>query len=148
MIAADHYLPVDEAQIPTGEIAPLAGTEFDFREMRLIRRAGPEGQVKYDHNFCLAAERGPVRTVALARSMRSGVALELRSSEPGLQFYTGFKITPSVPGLTGKPYQPHAGFCLETQSWPDSPNHPGFAGAVLRPGEKRVQHTEHLFMRG
>jgi aldose 1-epimerase len=147
MIAADHYLPVDDDQIPTGEIAPVAGTDFDFREMRPIRRHGPKGQVAYDHNFCVSAERGAVRTIALARSIRSGVAMELRSGEAGLQFYTGFKITPSVPGLSGKPYGPHAGFCLETQSWPDSPNHAGFAGAVLRPGEKLVQHTEHVFIR-
>ncbi|WP_417424354.1 aldose epimerase family protein [Hoeflea sp.] len=147
MIAADHYLPVDATQIPTGEIAPVEGTEFDFREMRPIRRENAAGQVEYDHNFCVADARGPVQTIALARSMRSGVAMELRSTEAGVQFYTGFKINPSVPGLSGNPYHPHAGFCLETQSWPDSPNHSGFAGAVLRPGEKCVQHTEHVFMR-
>ncbi|KJS11808.1 MAG: aldose epimerase [Hoeflea sp. BRH_c9] len=148
MIAADHYLPVDDKLIPTGEIRPVEGTDFDFRDMRPIRREGPDGQVLYDHNFCISPEREAVRTIALARSMQSGVAMELRSTEPGLQFYTGFKIKPSVPGLTGKPYSAYAGFCLETQSWPDSPNHPGFAGAVLRPGETLVQHTEHVFMRG
>ncbi|MCY0092541.1 aldose epimerase family protein [Hoeflea ulvae] len=147
MIAADHYLPVDALQIPTGEIRPVEGTDFDFRELRPIRRNGPDGQVLYDHNFCISSERETVRTIALARSMQSGVAMELRSTEPGLQFYTGFKITPSVPGLMGKPYGANAGFCLETQSWPDSPNHAGFAGAVLRPGETLVQHTEHVFMR-
>ena len=147
MMAADHYLPVDDDQIPTGEIKPVEGTDFDFRELRPIRRDGPDGQVLYDHNFCISREQEPVRTIALARSMRSGVAMELRSTEPGVQFYTGFKIKPTVPGLSGKLYGPNAGFCLETQSWPDSPNHADFAGAVLRPGEKKVQHTEHLFMR-
>ena len=147
MMAADHYLPVDSQQIPTGEIRPVEGTDFDFREMRPIRREGPDGQVPYDHNFCISTEREAVRTIALARSMRSGVAMELRSTEPGLQFYAGFKTKPSVPGLMGKPYDAWSGFCLETQSWPDSPNHPGFAGAVLRPGEKLVQYTEHVFMR-
>lgn len=147
MIAADHYLPVDDDQIPTGEIAPVQGSDFDFRQMRPIRCEGPGGQVAYDHNFCLAPERGPVRTVALARSMRSGLAMELRSGEAGVQFYTGFKIKPSVAGLGGKPYGGCAGFCLETQSWPDSPNHPHFAQAVLRPGDKLVQHTEHVFIR-
>ncbi|MBU4528588.1 MAG: galactose mutarotase [Hoeflea sp.] len=146
MMAADHYLPVDADQIPTGEIRPVEGTDFDFRELRPIRRDGPDGQVPYDHNFCISAGREPVRTIALARSIRSGIAMELRSTEPGLQFYSGFKIKPSDPGLNGKPYGPYAGFCLETQSWPDSPNHAGFAGAVLRPGEKRVQHTEHVFI--
>jgi aldose 1-epimerase len=147
MIAADDYLPVDGKLIPTGEIRAVEGTDFDFREMRPIRRAGPDGQVAYDHNFCISPTREAVRTIALVRSMQSGIAMELRSTEAGLQFYTGFKITPSVPGLTGKPYTENAGFCLETQSWPDSPNHAGFAGAVLRPGEKLVQHTEHVFMR-
>jgi len=148
MIAADHYLPVDAELIPTGEIAAVEGTDFDFRDLRPIRREGADGrQVPYDHNFCLSSDREPIRTIALARSIRSGVAMELRTTEAGLQFYTGFKITPSVPGLGGKPYGPCAGFCLETQSWPDSPNHPGFAGAVLRPGEKRVQRTEHVFIR-
>lgn len=147
MIAADHYLPVDDRLIPTGEIRPVEGTDFDFRDMRPIRREGPDGQVLYDHNFCISSEREPVRTIALARSDQSGVAMELRSTEPGLQFYAGSKIEPSVPGLTGKPYSAYAGFCLETQSWPDSPNHPGFAGAVLRPGETLVQHTEHVFLR-
>ena len=148
MMAADHYLPVDGELIPTGEIRDVEGTDYDFRELRPIRREGPDGQVPYDHNFCLSNDRQATRTVALARSISSGVAMELRTTEPGLQFYTGFKITPSVPGLGGKPYGPYAGFCLETQSWPDSPNHPDFAGAVLRPGEKRIQHTEHVFLRG
>jgi aldose 1-epimerase len=148
MMAADHYLPVDEDQIPTGEIATVAGTDFDFREMRPIRRVDAEGQqVAYDHNFCLSPARGPVRTVALARSLRSGVAMELRTGEAGVQFYSGFKISPSVSGLSGKTYGAHAGFCLETQSWPDSPNHEGFAGAILRPGETLVQHTEYVFIR-
>jgi len=146
MIAADHYLPVDAQQIPTGEIATVEGTDFDFRELRPIRRDGPDGQVPYDHNFCLSSEREEIRTIALARSINSGIAMELRTTEPGLQFYTGFKITPSVPGLTGKLYSACAGLCLETQSWPDSPNHAGFAGAVLRPGEKLVQRTEHVFI--
>ncbi|PWV98177.1 aldose 1-epimerase [Hoeflea marina] len=147
MMAADHYLPTDALQIPTGEIAPVAGTDFDFREMRSIRRLDGGGrQVDYDHNFCLAGERGPVRSVALVRSLSSGVAMEVRSGEPGVQFYTGFKISPSAPGLSGKPYGPSAGLCLETQVWPDSPNHPAFPQAVLRPGQTLVQHTDYIFM--
>lgn len=147
MIGADQYLPVDERQIPTGEIASVAGTAFDFREMRPIRYSEAGRQVAYDHNFCLATERGPVRTVALARSLKSGVAMELRTGEAGVQFYAGHKIKPSITGQSGKLYGAHAGFCLETQSWPDSPNHPGFAQAVLRPGEKLVQHSEYVFLR-
>ena len=145
-MAAEHYLPVDGGQIPTGEIRPVEGTPFDFRRMRPIREPLDDGsQVPYDHNFCLArARRAPV-TVARAFSARSGVSLEMRTGEPGLQFYCGFKLNLPVPGLEGRRYGPHAGFCLETQIWPDSPNHPDFPQAVLRPGEVLVQTTDHIF---
>ena len=140
MIAAAHYLPVDERQIPTGQIAPVEGTLFDFREMASMRRFDEAGtQMLYDHNFCLSDERVAKRSVALARSSYSGVAMEVRSTEPGVQFYAGFKLNVPVPGLEGRHYGPFAGFCLETQVWPDAPNHAGFPSAVLRPGEKLVQ---------
>jgi len=148
MIAAEHYLPVDADLIPTGEIALVAGTVFDFREMRPIRQMGTDGaQVGYDHNFCLTQTRGRVQSIALVRSLRSGVAMEVRSSEPGVQFYTGAKLKPTVPGSHGRLHGPFAGFCLETQVWPDSPNHPEFPQAVLRPGETLAQHTDYVFMK-
>ncbi|KKZ88762.1 galactose mutarotase [Rhizobium phaseoli] len=145
MIAADHYLPTDERQVPTGEIRSVAGTEFDLREMTPMKRFVGSEQVLYDHNFCLSAERTAKRSVALARSLYSGVSLEVRSTEPGVQFYAGFKLNTGAPGLGGRKYGPFAGFCLETQVWPDAINHQGFPNAVLRPGEVLRQETDYIF---
>ena len=145
MIAADHYLPTDEKQIPTGEIRAVEGTEFDFREMASMKRFVGSEQAFYDHNFCLSAERTAKRSVVLARSLYSGVSLEVRTTEPGVQFYAGFKLNVPVPGIGGRKYGPFAGFCLETQVWPDAINHEGFPNGVLRPGEVLRQETDYIF---
>lgn len=145
MIAADGYLVTNELQIPTGEVRPVAGTVFDFREMSPMKRFGGSEQALYDHNFCLSTERTAKRSVALARSLNSGVSLEVRTTEPGVQFYAGFKLDVPVPGLDGRKYGPFAGFCLETQIWPDAINHEGFPDAVLRPGEVLRQETDYIF---
>ncbi len=145
MIAADGYLVTNELQIPTGEIRPVAGTVFDFREMSPMKRFDGSEQALYDHNFCLSTERAAKRSVALARSLNSGVSLEVRTTEPGVQFYAGFKLDVPVPGLDGRKYGPFAGFCLETQIWPDAINHDGFPNAVLRPGEVLRQETDYIF---
>lgn len=145
MIAADHYLPTTEKQIPTGEIRPVDGTPFDFREMTSMKRDIDGEQVLFDHNFCLSPQRQPKRTVALARSVNSGVSMEVRTTEPGVQFYAAFKLDVAVPGLEGRKYGPFAGFCLETQVWPDAVNHADFPNAILRPGEVLVQETDYVF---
>ncbi|MDW9541621.1 aldose epimerase family protein [Sinorhizobium meliloti] len=145
MIAADHYLPTDERQIPTGEIRPVAGTAFDLREMTSLGRQLDGGGIAYDHNFCLSPERVQKRSVALVRSINSGVSLEVLTTEPGVQLYTGEKLDVPVPGLEGSRYGPFAGFCLETQIWPDAVNHEGFPKAVLRPGETLRQETDYVF---
>ncbi|MEX2742553.1 aldose epimerase family protein [Rhizobium mongolense] len=146
MIAADHYLPTDEKQIPTGEVRQVEGTVFDFREMAPMKRFDRGGeQALYDHNFCLSTERTAKRTVVLARSVNSGVSLEVRTTEPGIQFYAGFKLNVAVVGIGGRKYGPFAGFCLETQVWPDAINHEGFPNAVLRPGEVLRQETDYIF---
>ncbi|MGV8937751.1 MAG: aldose epimerase family protein [Allorhizobium sp.] len=145
MIAADHYLPVDELLIPTGEVRAVAGTAFDFREMAPMRHAENGVQTLYDHNFCLGQARGPKRSVALARSINSGIVMEVRTTEPGVQFYSGSKLNVPVPGLQGRKYGAFAGFCLETQSWPDAVNHQNFPNAVLRPGERLIQETDYVF---
>ncbi len=147
-IAADHYLPVDERLIPLGEIRPVAGTPFDLRTLTPMRRQTEAGGVAFDHNFCLAKERRAKTPVALARSNRSGVALEVHTTEPGVQLYTGSMINVPVPGLEGRRYGPFAGFCLETQVWPDAVNHQGFPQAVLRPGETLRQETDYIFTKG
>lgn len=147
MIAADHYLPVDSRLIPTGEIRPVDGTPFDLREMAPMRRQTEAGGVTFDHNFCLTHERGTKTSVALARSINSGVSMEVRTTEPGVQFYTGSKLDVPVAGLDGRRYGAFAGFCLETQIWPDAVNHVGFPRAVLRPGETLRQETDYVFMK-
>jgi Galactose mutarotase and related enzymes len=146
MIAADHLVEVDEKQLPTGKLTPVAGTAYDLREMGPMNRQDGGSQVLFDHNYCLSENRVPKRSVALVRSIYSGVSMEVRTTEPGIQFYAGFKIPQiPVPGLEGRRYGPFAGFCLETQIWPDAINHEGFPNVVLRPGETLVQDTDYVF---
>lgn len=146
-IFAEHYLPVDEELIPTGEIAPVGDTPFDFREAKFIE-SDLDGELIYDHNFCTARNRHNLRDVAIAHSASSDITLTVASTEPGLQFYAGHKISTPVPGLTGHKYGGYAGFCLEAQNWPDAPNHPDFPSAVLRPDEQLRQVTEYRFSKG
>lgn len=138
-VAADHYLPVDADLIPTGEIAPVDGTRFDFRRPRDLRGG------EYDHNLCLAPARGPLRPVATLTG-RTGLRMQVETTEPGLQLYDGRHFD-GVAGLDGRHYGPHAGLALETQGWPDAPNHPGFPDAVLRPGQDYRAVTRYRFGR-
>jgi aldose 1-epimerase len=144
-LQAEHYLPVDENLIPTGEIRAVAGTPFDLRDWTPLRRQTEDGGVVFDHNFCLSTERQAKRPVAEVRSPLSGITLEVLTTEPGVQLYTGAKVHPPVPGLDGRHYGPFAGFCLETQTWPDAINHAGFPNAVLRRGETLRQETDYVF---
>ena len=146
MIAAGAYLPVDEEMIPTGVVQPVDGTDFDFRRVRPVRADDGGAQRLYDHNFCLSASRGPLRHAARARGARSGVSLDLWTTEPGVQFYCGAYLKTDGPtGLAGRRYRPYSGFCLEPQVWPDSPNRPYFPQALLWPGERYHQITEYRF---
>jgi len=145
VINAGAYLPVDEELIPTGVVQPVAGTPFDFRQARPVRLDVDGQQVIYDHNFCLAAARGPLKQAAWAQGARSGVEMEVWTTEPGVQFYAGHKVAREQEGLGGRRYGAYAGFCLEAQVWPDAPNHAYFPQAVLRPGETYRQVTEYRF---
>lgn len=124
-IHAGRYLPVDSALIPTGEIALVDGTEFDYRTLRPIATAK-------DHNFCLTGSRGTLRPVAVLHDPASGRRIDLATSEAGLQLYTAQHFT--------APLTPFGGIALEPQTWPDAPNHPEFPSAVLRPGQT-YRHT-------
>jgi aldose 1-epimerase len=146
-IAADRYLPTDERQIPEGGPREVAGTPFDFREMKSVVQEENGRQVLYDHNFCLSDERVAKREVAHLRSRESDVHLRVLTTEPGVQFYAGFKMHVPVPGLEGRKYGPFSGLCLETQIWPDAVNQEGFPNAVLRPGEVLRQETDYVFTR-
>jgi len=139
-IPAEHYLPVDDDLIPTGEIAPVAGTRFDYRQARSLHRQ------EIDHNFCLAQARLPLRPVAVLESRASGLMMRVESTEPGLQVYTAVHLPPEgLAGLDGRRYGPFAGVALETQCWPDAPNRPDFPPAILRPGEHYRHSTRYVF---
>jgi aldose 1-epimerase len=148
MMPAAAYLPVDDDLIPTGVVQPVDGSPFDFRQARPVRLERDGSQVLYDHNFCLSSGRGPLRQAAWVQGAGSGVEMEVWTTEPGVQFYAGHKVSPKVPGLGGREYKAYAGLALEPQVWPDSPNHPYFPQAVLYPGDTYRQVTEYRFRLG
>jgi aldose 1-epimerase len=141
-IHADRFTPVDATLIPTGDLAPVAGTPFDFREPSAIgsRIDHDDEQLArgrgYDHNFVLR-RRGP-GLVHAARLVEpaNGRRLDVHTTEPGLQLYSGNKLDGRIRGKDGSVYPARSGLSLETQHFPDSPNHPGFPSAILRPGQE------------
>ena len=147
-ILADSYTPTDADLIPTGEIVGVAGSNFDFRAARPIRRMRGSERVKFDTNYVVGRQRTatPREQVRLS-SPKNGVQLSVASTEPGVQFYDGMWMNITVPGLGGRRYQVNGGLCLEPQVFPDAPNHPGFPSAVLRPGETYRQITTFTFSR-
>ncbi len=147
-INAAAYTPVDESLIPDGRVLPVAGTDFDFRQSRKIRRAQDGTQVVYDCNFCLSAARSEdLRLAARVQAPGSGIAMECWTGEPGVQFYAGNTMARPALSPGGFAYQAYSGFCLETQIWPNSPQYPYFPQAILRPGEISRQITQYRFSR-
>jgi aldose 1-epimerase len=145
-INADHYTPPDENLIPTGEIAPVAGTPFDLRSPTAVGEQIdqlPGGG--YDENFVLNDRAGEVAWAARLYSPRTGVFMELLTDQPSLQLYTGNHLDGTLVGKQGKAYPKHAGLCLEAQHPPDAINQPAFPSVVLRPGETYTQTTIHRF---
>lgn len=142
-IAADRYLPVAPGVIPTGERRLVAGSAFDFRESAMvgarIREAGAEEQLLlgrgYDHNFILRGADGSLRHAATLEHPGSGRVLELHSTAPGVQFYSGNFLDGTMTGKGGRAYRQSDGLCLEPQPFPDTPNRPDFPSARLDPGE-------------
>ena len=143
MLAADNYTPVDSTLIPTGEIAPVEGTPFDFRDFHAIGervdQLGSGTGAGYDHNFVLNNQDGDLALAAKVRDPNSGRVLSVYTTEPGIQFYGGNFLEGTV-GKGGKKYDYRSGFCLETQHYPDSINQNNFPPVVLRPGET-YKHT-------
>lgn len=149
-ILADEYTPFDAHNIPTGEILSVAGTDFDFRAMRQIRHLKNGRRFAYDHNYAVARRKtGTLRPIVRVESENGDIALDIASTEPGVQFYDGNKmgIPSAVAGLDGRRYGVCSGFCFEPQFFPDSPNHPNFPSPVLRPGETYRQTTVFAFSR-
>jgi aldose 1-epimerase len=151
MINADGFTPVDSTLIPTGEIRKVAGTPFDFTSAHKIGERindTSDQQIKYglgyDHNFALNGEAGKMRLAAKVIAPGSGRVLEVYTTEPGVQFYSGNFLNGSEQGK-GSVYEYRTGFCLETQHYPDSPNQPSFPSAVLKPGEKFESSTIFKF---
>ncbi len=148
---ADRYTPVDAGLIPTGELAPVAGTPFDFTKPTAIgaRIDVPNDQLKiaggYDHNWVLS-ETGPgLHVAAVVYDPGSGRTLTVSTTEPGVQFYSGNFLDGTKTGKFGVAYPKHAGLCLETQHFPDSPNEPKFPSTDLRPGQTMRSVTVFAF---
>lgn len=138
-VFADAYTPVDDRLIPTGEVLPVTGTRFDFREARALLAAGGP----LDHNFVLSGPvaAGGLRLAARLISASGDLTLEVLTTKPGLQVYDGAKIAVGVPGLAGRAYQTGAGLCLESQFFPDTPNQPAFPPSLLRPDQTYAHRT-------
>ena len=140
-LCSSYITPVDARLIPTGKREPVAGTSFDFRKAAKIcdRIHSDDEQIRlgqgYDHNFVLDDQSANLKQAAELYEPASGRALEVWTTEPAIQFYSGNFLDGSVKGKNGVFYGQHAGLCLETQHFPDSPNHPEFPSTILRPGE-------------
>jgi aldose 1-epimerase len=151
MLPADKYTPVDAGLIPTGVLAPVEGTPFDFRKSTVIgaRIHDNNEQLKiaggYDHNWVLRGSNGELKTAARVYDAASGRVLTVTTTEPGVQFYSGNFLDGAKFGKAQESHAKNSGLCLETQHYPDSPNHPAFPTTVLKPGEVRHSTTTFTF---
>ena len=151
MVNASRFTPTDAGAIPTGELRPVRGTPFDFTRPTAIgaRINQDEEQLKlgkgYDHNFVVNGRAGTLRLAGRVTEPTTGRAMEVWTTEPGMQLYTGNYLDGSDIGKGGKPYRQRYGFCLETQHYPDSPNRPEFPSTVLRRGGRFRSTTVYKF---
>jgi aldose 1-epimerase len=145
-INADRFTPVDATLIPTGELLPVAGTPFDFRTQQAVgARIGDDNEQLrrgrgYDHNWVLNKTGAGMSLAAVVTEPKSGRSLEVRTTQPGVQFYTG-NFMDGKPSGVGSVYAHRTGLCFETQHFPDSPNQPAFPATILRPGQVYTQKT-------
>ena len=150
ILHAERFLPVDAALIPTGDLAPVEGTCFDFRQGRTlswpIEPIHSQLQLTrgHDHTWVLGGEPGVLRHAATLTSPE-GFSMQVHTTEPGIQYYDGNSLMPGLVGKGGAIYQPHQGICLETQHFPDSPNQPHFPSTRLNPGDRYSSITEYRF---
>ena len=148
---AHYYLPVDPYQIPTGEMRAVDDTPFNFRKMRdlgeVLFDKYPQIQAcgGIDHTFIVNKKEGELFRAAKLFSPRTGILLEVSTTEPGVQVYTGNALSGKDKGKSGQAYKKHAAVCLETQKFPDSPNQAGFSDCILRPEECFTSETTYAF---
>jgi len=148
MLTANRYTATDDTLIPTGEIASVRGTGLDFTQPTLIGARIEQYRpvtAGYDHNFVLNSGGGSPALAARVREPKTGRVMEVLTTEPGIQLYSGNHLDGQLVGLGGIAYGRHAGFCLETQHYPDSVNQPGFPSTILRPGETYKTTTVFKF---
>jgi aldose 1-epimerase len=151
MLNADRFTPVDKGSIPTGELRSVKGTPMDFTQPTAIgaRIEQKDEQLifgkGYDHNWVLNSSGGALALAARVSEPGSGRVMEVHTTEPGIQFYTGNFLDGTAKGKGGQLYEHRSGFCLETQHFPDSPNKPGFPSTVLKPGQKYATTTIYRF---
>jgi aldose 1-epimerase len=147
MIRAEKFTPADSESIPIGELRAVAGSAMDFTQPRTIGSRIQEVTGGYDHNYVLA-EKAPraLSMAAVVTAPDDGRTMEVWTTEPGIQFYSGNFLDGTIKGKGGKIYTKHGGFCLETQHFPNSPNQPAFPSTVLNPGETYRQQTMYRFI--
>jgi aldose 1-epimerase len=151
MINADRFTPVDKGLIPTGELKKVDGTPFDFRKPTPIgeKIGAKDPQIAlgsgYDHNFVLNRGGPSLEPSARVTEPKTGRVMEVLTTEPGLQFYTSNFLDGTLKGVGGKVYPRRSAFCMETQHFPDSPNHPGFPSTTLKAGDKYRTETVYRF---
>lgn len=148
-LMADRYTPVDATLIPTGEIAPVKGTVMDFSRAtaigaRIAQVPGPE-PVGYDHNYVLNSGGGVLSLAATVKEPTTGRVMDVLTTEPGIQFYSGNFLDGTIVGKAGVAYARHTGFCLETQHFPDSVNRPAFPPTILQPDKTYKSTTVYRF---
>jgi len=145
-INSDQITETDKNSIPTGQFTQVAGTPFDFTQPKTIGARINSLYKGYDDNFVLRNQSGELALAAVVSEPVSGRILEILTTEPGIQLYTSNWFDGSVEGKCGKPHQKHSAFCLETQHYPDSMNHPEFPDVILRPGEQYYSKTVWRFL--
>ncbi len=145
MINADRYVAIDETLIPTGELALCRNTAMDFEEMKTIGSRFDQVEGGYDHCYVLNKDGKELSLAAKVEEAKSGRTLEVWTTEPGVQFYTGNFLDGTLKGIQGVFYEKNFGFCLEAQHFPDSPNQPDFPNVILSVGETYLQTTIYKF---
>ncbi len=145
MINADKYTVVDNSLIPTGELRDVKGTPMDFTSPKTIGSEIAKVKGGYDNNYVLNKDSVKLSFAARVYEPSTGRVMEVYTTQPGIQFYSGNFLDGTITGKKGRIYKKHYGFCLETQHFPDSPNQPDFPSTILRPGEKYHQITIYKF---